>query len=388
MKKLILAITLVSIVLLLSTCAKRKEGYSKLKYQAVDTSESTISYACQDQMKLEEKPTQLKDFPKKISGLVFCFLAKMADKDIPLIIDYTNNCTLYLDTDADGFLSDERGYTSKAVKRRIFGSVDYYRYGPISVEFDQADGKFIKRIYVISHDEKMRYVTFCPADYRKGKVLLGDAIYKVRVLDGNFDGKYDKIFSPPVERIWRPGCDSFAIDFNRNGKIDFDYYHYSELMPLAKMVKVGDSYYSINVAEGGQSLELNKIQPDLGTLDLRNEKVKLKLWSDAAQQFFPNIKNSVKIPAGKYQALFVEFSQIDSKKIRVILLAIEIQALLKILRLLRTRQLHLKSDLHLRLRQLHGKVAVKSILILLFKGRPRRFMEPTLKEMVYGCPRL
>jgi hypothetical protein len=264
-------------------------------------------------MKLEEKPTQVKDLPEKVSGNVNYFLAKIADKDIPVIIDPLNDCKLYLDTDTDGRLSDERYFTPKAVKRRIFGPVNYYRFGPISVEFDQADGKFQKRIYVISHDEKMRYFILCPADYRKGKILLGDAIYEVRVVDGNFDEKYGKIFSPPVERIWRPECDSFAIDLNRNAKLDFNYYNQSELMPLGRMVKVGNSYYSINVAESGQSLELNKAQPDFGKLDLGNEKVKLKLWSNAAQQYFSNINSSVKIPTGIYQAIFIELGQRDSK---------------------------------------------------------------------------
>jgi len=181
------------------------------------------------------------------------------------------------------------------------------------LEFEQAKGKFAKRICIISRNKEMRYINLCPADYRKGKVLLGDALYDVRVLDGNFDEKYDKIFSPPVENIWRPGCDSFAIDLNRNKKIDFNYYNQSELMPLSRMVKVGDSYYKINVTENGESIELNKIKPDLGTLDLGNEKLKLKLWSDAAQQYIISLDKNIKLPAGGYQAFFVELSRKDSK---------------------------------------------------------------------------
>ena len=85
-------------------------------------------------------------------------------------------------------------------------------------------------------------------------------------------------------------------------------------MPLAKMVRVGSSYYSINIDENGKSLELNKIQPDFGTLDLGNANVKLKLLSDAAQQYISNLKSNGPIPAGRYQARFIEWSQIDSEK--------------------------------------------------------------------------
>jgi len=231
MKKVILIITLASAVVLVSTCAKRKEGHCKLKYQAVDTSESTIYLASQNLSRLSRKPAQLKDLPKNKTGRFLYRLAKIGDTDIPVVIDRTNTnkFKLYMDTDADGYLSDEKKFISKAVKKRLFGSVDHYKFGPITVQFDKPDGKLTKRIYVIVHNN-LDNRQICPADYRKGKVLLGQNIYDVAVLDGDFDGKYDKILSPPVETIWRPGCDSFAIDLNRDGKLDFDYYLQSEIM--------------------------------------------------------------------------------------------------------------------------------------------------------------
>ncbi|MBN1806598.1 MAG: hypothetical protein JW837_15220 [Sedimentisphaerales bacterium] len=313
MRKTILIITLLSVLVLLSTCAKRKEGYSKLSAHNVNTLEPAIYYACQDQFKLKEKPVQPKDLPKNISGQVSYFIAGIADKYIPIMIDHMNDCKLYLDADADGCLSDEKAFTPKPVKRHLFDRVDHYKFGPITVEFQQTKGKFTKRICIISRDKEMRYITLCPAEYRKGKVLLGDALYEVRVLDGNFDEKYDKIFSPPVENIWRPGCDSFAVDLNRNKKVDFNYSHHSELMPLGRMVKVGNSYYNINITEKGRSIELNKIRPDFGILDLGNEKIKLKLWSDAAQQYITGFGENIRIPAGRYQAFFLELSRKDSK---------------------------------------------------------------------------
>ena len=313
MKKVILVITLVSTVVLVSTCAKRKEGRCRLRYQAVDTSESTIYLACQNMVRISRKPAQLKDLPKNKSGRFSYYLAKIADRDIPVVVDRTKRVRLYMDTDGDGYLSDEKRFISKAVKRRLFGSVDHYKFGPISVEFDKPDGKYAKRIYVITRNNlDNRHI--CPADYRKGKVLLDQNIYDVAVVDGDFDGKYDKILSLPIKNILRPGCDSFAIDLNRDGKLDFNYYLHSEIMPLAKMVRVGNSYYSINVDKGGTSLELKKIQPEFGTLDLGNANVKLKLWSDAAQQYISNLKNNGPIPAGKYEARFIEWNQIDSEK--------------------------------------------------------------------------
>ncbi|MBC8468339.1 MAG: hypothetical protein H8D56_02605 [Planctomycetes bacterium] len=313
MRKVILVISLASAVVILSTCSKRQEGRCRLKYQAVDTLESTIYLACQNLVKIPKKTAQFKDLPKNKSGRFSYFLAKIADRDIPVVVDRTKKVRLFMDTNGDGYLSDEKRYISKAVKKRLFGSVEHYKFGPILVKFDRPDGKYTRRIYIITRNN-LDYRYICPADYRKGKVLLGQNIYDVAVVDGDFDGKYDKILSPPVKNFLRPGCDSFAIDLNRDGKLDFNYYFHSEIMPLAKMVKVGNSYYRINIDESGNSLELDKIQPEFGILDLGIADVTIKLWSNAAEQYISSFKNNELIPAGKYQALFIEGSKIDSER--------------------------------------------------------------------------
>jgi len=312
MRKVILVITLASAILMVSTCAKREEGRCRLRYRAVNTSESTIYFACQDQMRISERPAQLKDLPKGVSRAISYFLAKIGDRDIPLIIEGSKKFKLYLDTDGDGSLSDERGFAASTVKKRRFGPVDYYRFGPISLEFGQAERKLAKRIYVITRGTNIEQLCFCPADYRKGKVRLGEYIYSVAVVDGNFDGKYGKIFSPPIKNIFRPGCDSFAIDLNRDGRLDWALYERSELTPLSRMIKIEDTYYSIDVATNGTALELKKVEPEFGILDLGGADVKMKLWSDAAEQNIIGSEENRRFPAGKYKTIFLELNQKDS----------------------------------------------------------------------------
>lgn len=312
MRKVILVITLASAIVMVSTCAKREEGRCRLRYRAVDTSESTIYFACQDQMRISERPAQLKDLPRGVSRAISYFLAKIGDRDIPLIIEGSKKFKLYLDTNGDGSLSDERGFAASTVKKRRFGPVDYYRFGPISVGFGQAERKLDKRIYVITRGTSIERICFCPADYRTGKVRLGEYIYSLAVVDGNFDGKYGKIFSPPIKNIWRPGCDSFVIDLNRNGKLDWALYERSELTPLSRMIKIEDTYYSIDVDLDGTALELKKIEPEYGTLDLGGAHVKMKLWSDAAEQNITGSEKNWRFPAGKYKTIFIELNQKDS----------------------------------------------------------------------------
>ena len=383
MKKVILVILLVSAVVFISTCAKRKEGHCKLKYQAVDTLESTIYLASQNLIRLSRKPAQLKDLPKNKSGRFLYRLAKIAETDIPVVIDRTNKnkFKLYMDTDGDGYLSDEKRFISKAVKRRLFGAVDHYKFGPISVEFDKPDGKYTKRIYIITRNS-LDYRHICPADYRRGKILLGHNIYNVAVVDGDFDGKYGNIFSPPVKTIWRPGCDSFAIDLNRDGKLDFDYYYNSEIMPLGQMVRVGNSYYSINIAESGTSLELKKIQPEFGTLDLGYENVRLKLWSDAAQQFISNIKSNGPIPAVSIRHFLLNGAKSIPKKRHGFLLVYLIPVLCAILKLTRMKQLRSKLALLFRLKQEHRKSGKLCRLILSLRDKQGSNIDPMSTEMV------
>ena len=134
MRKIILIIMLLSVIVLLSTCTRRKEGYCRLKNQQVDVSKPTIYFASQYQSKLSEKTEQFKDLPQNISNRVNYFLVKIDGREIPMIIDRGNKSRLYLDTNADGRLSDEKGfnpeegYTPKTIRKSLFGPVDYHRF--------------------------------------------------------------------------------------------------------------------------------------------------------------------------------------------------------------------------------------------------------------------
>ncbi|HUW18700.1 MAG TPA: hypothetical protein VMW16_05310 [Sedimentisphaerales bacterium] len=326
MKKTVFAIFVVLIatgagvcLLLYKARPPAEEGRCSLKSKAVNTLESTIYFASQDGRRISEKPAELKGLPGAASKDHAYFIVRTPDVNIPVVLDSYRNMkrsALYMDTDGDGYLSDEKGFRAKPVRRgEWFGPVDYYRFGPVTVQLGQVKNRLTKKLYVISrkgfHGEEL---CFCPADYRRGRVRLGKTVYNVAVVDGNFDAKYGKIFVPPAEKIWRPGCDSFAIDLNGNKKFDWDLYRPSELMPLARMVKLKDSYYEIDIAADGSSLQLNKCQPEFGTLDLAAGAVRLKLWSDAAEQFLSEPRTTWQLPAGKYQATFLEFDYRTSKQ--------------------------------------------------------------------------
>ena len=291
-------------------------GKCRLKYKANRKPDSIVCLACQYQFTTSEKPSELKDLPADAPGDVMYFVVRFGDKDIRGVTyrsrHRSGKVKLYLDMDDDGLVSDEKCFVAKAVRKYRFGWVQYYRFGPCSVEPVDADSESNIRFCVKTYQG--RRLLFFPPSYRVGMVQLGKNFYNVGVIDGNFDGRYDKILSVPVENSRHPGCDSFVIDQNQDGKFDWKevYSQCSELMPLSKMVKVEDTYYRIDIAPDGSSLELTKVAPEFGTLDVSGANIKLLLWSDAAHQFLSGSVRQWRLPAGRYTALSMELNRTDS----------------------------------------------------------------------------
>jgi len=157
-------------------------------------------------------------------------------------------------------------------------------------------------------------LTFYPAGTRTGRIRLGSKAYRVKVTDGDFDGRYDTRMAFPLVQFWQPGCDLFAIDLNRDKRFDWNYYVNAEAAPLSRMVRVQGSYYDIGLAADGTTLELNKVDPNFGSLDLGGADVSLRLWSDAAHQYLVGSERKWQLPAGRYFALSVKLGLTDSDK--------------------------------------------------------------------------
>jgi len=318
MKRLIITLALLSISVIMSACTKRQpsaqqaqEGQCKLEFEAAKNSQSIPYLAHQIQLPASQRPCQLIDLPEGISEAYKYFVAKLADRDIPIVLDSPENrqdSVLYVDTDGDGRLSDEKGYTATPTEERGLA----YRFGPVPLKFDKGDGQVKTEFYVMTR--RGEYLTLYPTGCRIGKIRLGKNTYRVAVIDGNFDGQYDKIFSPPVEDFYRPACDLFAIDRNGDDRLTWDYL---EVMPLSTMVRIPDyprdAYYSIEVATDGNCLELKKTEPQFGTLDLGGAQVQCRLWSDASEQVLSGSgKEGWLLPAGRYTASPIELRQVDA----------------------------------------------------------------------------
>lgn len=315
-KKAILFITFVGIALFVSTCAKKEpveEGRCKLKFASISSQNDVlVALATQEIAGTKDKPSEIKDLPPRLTTGCVYFLAKVIGKSIPMVLAYYNRLEysiLYMDTNGDGRLSDEKPYQPKIENRSRYK----YVFGPFLCKSHDSEGDHQTEIYATT--DHGQFLSLQPSGYRTGKVRLGENTYKVAVIDGNRDGRYDKIFSLPTDKTDLIGCDVFAIDLNQSDKKwHLSLFERSEIMPLGRMIKVQNSYYGINVAPNGTTLELKKIEPEFGTLDFGGANVKLKLWSDTGDHYLFGSEGCWQLPAGIYKALFIELNQTDTER--------------------------------------------------------------------------
>lgn len=316
-KKVILFITFMGIALFVSTCAKREpveEGRVSLKFKSVSKQDGMpLGLTTQYLARTTDKSQELKDLPKGLTTDYAYFLTKLAGRSTPIILgSYSKkeHSVLYVDTNGNGRLSDEKPYRVKVTTLPKAKDKEY-KFGPILMTSRDGERQFETRFFATTYGTGL---ALCPAGYCVGKVRLGESTYKLAVVDGDLDGRYDKVFSPPLGESYRPGCDIFAIDLTKDGAWQFSSYWASEVTPLAKMLKLHNIYYGIDVAPDGTTIELKKVQPELGTLDLGGTNVKLKLWSDTVEEFLCGSNGKWQIPTGKYSALFIELDEIDSER--------------------------------------------------------------------------
>ena len=169
------------------------------------------------------------------------------------------NVMLYLDLDNDGLWSDEKAY----IGRRLWGfsRTATYEFGPVHLRQDAAEPGGDS---VYAHWSDGKWLTFWPAFYRAGEVLLNGRAYLVSLVDSDFDGRFNESLVAPVADSRNPGCDVLAIDLNGDARFTQGRTGGAEIMPLGKLVQVDGRHYSVEVAEDGGTIEFRQAEPALG----------------------------------------------------------------------------------------------------------------------------
>ncbi|UCF16074.1 MAG: hypothetical protein JSW59_01165 [Phycisphaerales bacterium] len=278
----------------------REAGGARISWLAMQRQDTTVV-----------KPSELREIPDDAPPEPVYFTLEIGNRNVHGITyrstDRTRSVKLRLDTDGDGLTSDEKEYTGTWLS--IFRLTRTYQFGPVSTG-RSGDSSGTGWCYI--HCSNGQWLMLYPARYREGQVELDGRTHKIALVDCDYNGKYNDVFVPPAKNSRDPGCDAFGIDLDGNSKFDFNKVGESELMPLSRLVKIGESYYGVVAAEDGSVVEFRRAKPAFGTLDLGDKDVDVRLWSDAGQQHLIGSKGKWRIPAGRYTAVELKLTERDS----------------------------------------------------------------------------
>jgi hypothetical protein len=291
-----------------------EEGRCRLVRKKADPESQLMGLAFQFLWPLDNKPDSVQDLPADFTHPRY-YEIRSGDKAVPMAVDFSRrNGLLCIDTDGDGILSDERCFTTKPIKASRL-SAGTHQFGPIRPILNDGVARYDSGFYTRCYrDDPRGLLMLFSAFFRTGKLRLGGQTYRVAVVDGDHDGSYHSILPLPLDHQWRmPACDVFAIDLNRNGILEISMHGQSEVVPLGKLVKVGDAYYAIEIASDGRSLALSRAEPQFGTLTVEpnDATIELRLWSDAADQYLLQSREQ-QLPAGKYKAIHAVLATTDA----------------------------------------------------------------------------
>jgi hypothetical protein len=292
-----------------------EEGRCKLHRRKIDTDSQLLGLATQLLLPLDDKPKGLQDLPVGFDRPGY-YEIKSGNKRIPVVMNFSEAPTLCLDTNGDGVLSQEKHFIARHIeKTKTSNSV--WRFGPIAPLSPDGPGD-VKSKFCVNcfRANEPGLLTVFPVFYRTGKLRVAGQAYRVAVVDGDCDGRFNSILSLPLDRDWRiPASDVFAIDLNRNGEFELSETGKSEVMPLGRLLRVANTYYTVNIASNGLTLALSRVEPQFGTLliDANDALAELKLWSDAADQWLSSGRRW-QLPAGDYKSIYCRLTKTDASR--------------------------------------------------------------------------
>ncbi|HUW58970.1 MAG TPA: hypothetical protein VMZ92_20195 [Planctomycetota bacterium] len=284
------------------------QGTFPLKYEDAGDDSAAVMMAGQGSAASKEKPPGLTQVPAGLQGDVVYFAMEVGTRRYHFVLDSSTPVKLYADTDADGDLSDEKPLTVVTPESKDLPAGFPGTSHAVATLTNPATKKTLKiRIIVLGR----QIMIVRQAGYVAGDVRLGGKSCRLAVVDGDFDGLYDRRMPWPASPHERGTYDSLAVDLDGNGKFELDAEGTIEVCPLPRMIHVGDAYYSLEVAPDGSSVNLATATPEFGTLDVGTGDVKITTWSDSGVHQLSGSEGKWRLPAGGYMALMLNQTKTD-----------------------------------------------------------------------------
>ncbi len=290
-----------SFVIFYSMTTPRAEGIARLKKISAEPDTRApfnASFIRKTVNVSRQKPGSILDLPAESpdeSPLYFAYT--IHDSNCPGIIYCGDKqWMIYTDSNLNGKLSDEKGI--KGTARKVSSYRTDYIFGPVTYQ-----NSFVSIPPVYFVYSGYTNITLFPATHRAGKIRLGNSVYRVGLLDGDYDGKYTSLFSHHPNDRDSVNTDVFAIDLNNDRTYNAWYYHsLRETLPLSRYFRHENKTYEIQVSEQGHKLELKISNPSTGALKIGNGKtLHCQLFSKTLSSAVA-VSNELDLPAGEYWA--------------------------------------------------------------------------------------
>ncbi len=231
----------------------------------------------------------LRGLPGGIAGNADFFCACLPGRTVVFVQESAGD-RLWVDTNADGDLSDEKPLAGRASEDE--NSVRRIEFPPVTVRVGGAEIA-LKPVVVRDRDCGYCFLYLQPATVMAGTVRLGGRERSVYLIDESLDGKYTPWTPSGGERQ-----DLLAVDLNGNGTVCEDGEE-DERLPVPRLAHVGDAWYTVRVADDGSSIEFEKTEPKFGTLDIGDGSVDLEVTGESGVHHLSRA-GTWRLPAGKY----------------------------------------------------------------------------------------
>lgn len=283
-----------------------------------DLNSAVLNMAVQWETREESKPEGLKAAPANLPKDAGFFVLHLGSNTAFALLLPGQLPKLYIDSDLDKDLSDEKPATGKRLKSGTLGWGAGYHFTSLPAPTSQpGDTAALKLQAVLLNND---YLIVMPTSYRMGTVEIKGKRYRIRVLDANYNGRYDDVVvfrhrnKGSKENDRQPTYDSLAIDLNGDGEYSPSYDALGEVMPLPKLLRFGEDYFALRVASDGSEVTVEKTVPRFGTLDVGYPDAELLLWSENGVHQLSGSGGKWKLPEGNYCCYMIRISTTDTKK--------------------------------------------------------------------------
>ena len=291
------------------TSAVRAQGEFPLKYVLAEENDPLTSLGMSYCWGAAEQPPDIKALPQGMSGNRKYFRVPLGGKDLLAVLEMSSPLKLYVDLARTGDLSAVAPLVGTA-------KGDECRFGPIDVPV--GDGKTAATVKVEFRSlDNNQFLGGRAVGYMAGDVKLDGQTYRVAVLDGDLNGRYENAFGADGKTVPEGRADVIAIDLNEDGKFSLDG-DVEGIMPLVNAVRVKDAYYRVHVVPDGSSIKFEKYEPKMGTLDL-GIAASLRALSDTGMHNLGGSDGKWQLPEGKYicEGLSITKTDADGKEWRL-----------------------------------------------------------------------